>query len=95
MLDISDDESCASLASLPRILSSSDDELYTIDEKDEDSDAEGDGRDPFEVIRAKVQVRSGDVVKTVRRFVADRAEKQSDDGAMQVQAASMAEKAAA
>ena len=66
----------------------------TTDE-DEDSDAEGDGKDPLSVIRAKVRVRSGDVVKTVRRFVADRAEKQSDDGAMQVQAASMAEKAAA
>ena len=40
-------------------------------------------------------MKSGNVVATVRTFVADRAEKQSDDGAMQVQAASMAEKAAA
>ena len=42
-----------------------------------------------------MKVRAGEVVNTVRKFVADRAEKQSDDGAMQVQAASMAEKAAA
>ena len=67
----------------------------TTDE-DEDSDDEGasGGKDPLQAIRSKLKVSSGNVVKTVRRFVADRAEKQSDEGALQMQAASMAEKTA-
>ena len=68
----------------------------TTTDEDEDSDAEDNSaKDPLAVLRRTCKVRSGDVVATVRKFVADRAEKQSDDGAMQVQAASMAEKAAA
>ena len=46
VLDISDDESCASLASLPRILSNSDDEPYAIDEEDEDEDNDADDHLP-------------------------------------------------
>jgi len=68
----------------------------TTTEEDEDSDAEDNGEaDPLAALKKTCQVKSGNVVATVRTFVADRAEKQSDDGAMQVQAASMAEKAAA
>ena len=68
----------------------------TTTDEDEDSDAEDNSaKDPLAVLRRTCKVRSGDVVVTVRKFVADRAEKQSDDGAMQVQAASMAEKVAA
>jgi dynein regulatry complex protein 1 len=68
----------------------------TTTDEDEDSDAEDNGsNDPLRALRQTCKVNSGNVVATVRKFVADRAEKQSDDGAMQVQAASMAEKAAA
>jgi dynein regulatory complex protein 1 len=69
----------------------------TTTDEDEDSDAEdgGDSKDPLAALRRTCKVKDGNVVATVRKFVADRAEKQSDDGAMQVQAASMAEKAAA
>jgi dynein regulatory complex protein 1 len=68
----------------------------TTTDEDEDSDGEDQSqKDPLGALRKTSKVKDGQVVATVRKFVADRAEKQSDDGAMQVQAASMAEKAAA
>jgi|TARA_B110000091_G_scaffold194651_1_gene220687 dynein regulatory complex protein 1 len=68
----------------------------TTTDEDEDSDGEDQSqKDPLGALRKTCKVKDGQVVATVRKFVADRAEKQSDDGAMQVQAASMAEKAAA
>ena len=57
----------------------------TTTDEDEDSDAEDSGanKDPLAALRRTCKVKDGNVVATVRTFVADRAEKQSDDGAMQ------------
>lgn len=61
----------------------------TDDDEDSDSEEAGDRS-----LQATVKVREGEVVKTVRRFVADREAKREDDPAMQLQAATMAEKVA-